>query len=52
MSKFFKNKGNAKINLRFYFSKILRDVAAEKNVTVGRIVETPAAALVLYHANK
>lgn len=39
-------------SIAFYFSKILRDVAAEKNVTVGRIVETPAAALVLYHANK
>ena len=39
-------------SIAFYFSKILNDVASEKNVRIGRIVETPAAALVLYHTNK
>ncbi len=39
-------------SIAFYFSKILNDVAAEKQVRIGRIVETPAAALVLYHTNK
>jgi glucosamine kinase len=39
-------------SIAFYFSKILSDVAAEKHVRIGRIVETPAAALVLYHTNK
>lgn len=39
-------------SIAFYFSKILNDVATEKQVRIGRIVETPAAALVLYHTNK
>ena len=39
-------------SISFYFSKILNDVATEKQVRIGRIVETPAAALVLYHTNK
>ena len=39
-------------SIAFYFSKILNDVATEKHVRIGRIVETPAAALVLYHTNK
>lgn len=39
-------------SIAFYFSKILHDVAAEKQVRIGRIVETPAAALVLYHTGK
>lgn len=38
-------------SIAFYFSKILHDVASEKQVRIGRIVETPAAALVLYHTN-
>ncbi len=39
-------------SIAFYFSKILNDVADEKKVRVGRIIETPAAALVLYHIAK
>ncbi len=39
-------------SIAFYFSKILHDVAAEKHVRVGRIIQSPAAALVLYHTNK
>ncbi len=39
-------------SIAFYFSKILHDVASEKQVRIGRIVETPAAALVLYHTEK
>lgn len=39
-------------SIAFYFSKILNDVATEKQVRIGRIVETPAAALVLYHTHK
>lgn len=33
----------------FYFSNILRRVAEEKNISIGKIVESPAAALVNYH---
>lgn len=36
-------------SIAFYFSKVLNAVASEKGVRIGRIVETPAAALVLYH---
>jgi len=33
----------------FYFSNILRRVAEEKNIIVGQIVESPIAALTLFH---
>ena len=33
----------------FYFSNILRQVAAEKNITVKHITESPIAGLTLYH---
>ena len=39
-------------SIAFYFSKILKDVADEKKVRVGRIIESPAAALLLYHTGK
>lgn len=39
-------------SIAFYFSKVLHDVANEKKVIVGRIIETPAAALTLYHTGK
>ena len=39
-------------SIAFYFSKILKDVADEKNVKVGRIIESPVAALLLYHTGK
>lgn len=38
-------------SIAFYFSKVLNDVAAEKQVRVGKIIETPAAALTLYHTS-
>jgi N-acetylglucosamine kinase-like BadF-type ATPase len=36
----------------FYYSNILRAVAVEKGVNVGRIIETPIAGLTLYHAGE
>jgi glucosamine kinase len=36
-------------SIGFYFSNILQAVAQQKNVRMGRIVESPIAALALYH---
>jgi len=36
-------------SIAFHFSDILKTVAAEKNVTVGRILVSPAAGLMEYH---
>lgn len=36
----------------FYYSNILRAVAVEKGVAVGRIIETPIAGLTLYHVGE
>lgn len=36
-------------SIAYYFSAILKTVAEEKNIHVGTIIESPAAALVLYH---
>jgi glucosamine kinase len=35
----------------FYFSNILRAIAAEKGVAIGTILESPIAGLVLYHTH-
>lgn len=42
-------KFNCVGSVGFYFSNILRGVAAEKGVNVGKIIETPIAGLTLYH---
>lgn len=39
-------------SVAYYFSNILRAVAVNKGVTVGKIIETPIAALTLYHLNE
>ena len=36
-------------SIAFYFSDILRAVAAKKGVYIETIIETPIAALTLYH---
>ena len=36
----------------FYYSNILRAVAQEKGITMGRILETPIAGLTLYHTGE
>lgn len=36
-------------SVAFYFSNILRQVANDKNIHVGNILETPIAGLTLYH---
>lgn len=36
-------------SVAYYFSNILRAVAVNKGVTIGTIIETPIAALTLYH---
>jgi len=36
----------------FYFSDLLRKVAEQRGVQVGKIIETPIAALTLYHAGE
>lgn len=33
----------------FYFSNLLRGVAEQRNIRIGKIIETPIAALTLYH---
>jgi glucosamine kinase len=33
----------------FYFNAILRDVAAKRNISLGNVLESPIAALTLYH---
>lgn len=49
----YKQHTNYKLNcvgsVAFYYSNILRAVALNKNVQIGTIVETPIAALALYH---
>lgn len=49
----YENYENQKIHftgsIAFYFSNILRQVAAEKQVTVKNIIESPIAGLTLYH---
>ena len=39
-------------SVAFYYSNILRAVAANKGVNIDRIVETPIAGLTLYHLGK
>ena len=36
-------------SVAFYFSNILRAVAANKGVQIETVIETPIAALTLYH---
>lgn len=36
-------------SIAFYFSNILRQVASDKNIPIGNILETPIAGLTLYH---
>lgn len=36
-------------SVAFYFSNILRAVAVNKGVSIGKIIETPISALTLYH---
>ncbi len=39
-------------SIAFYYSKVLKQVAEEKGVKVGTIIESPVAALTLYHMNQ
>jgi glucosamine kinase len=39
-------------SVAYYFSNVLRAVAVNKGVTIGKILETPIAALTLYHLNE
>ena len=36
----------------FHFSKILKAIASDKGVTINKIIETPIAALTLFHIDK
>ena len=39
-------------SVAFYFGNILRQVAADKNIAVKNIIESPIAGLTLYHHQK
>jgi glucosamine kinase len=38
-------------SIAFYYSDIIRRVAADKNISIKNIIETPIAGLTLYHAS-